>query len=85
MQAVRHIARSIAYLYPIGHRASDSAHGLQMRACENACTCLSVKTFPGRPIAWILSERLVVSLLQEAIEGSGLRSNNCSVQGVQDS
>lgn len=42
MQAERHIARDIAYLDPIGHRTSDSAYSLQMRACENACTCLSV-------------------------------------------
>lgn len=44
MQAVRHIARNIAYLDPIGHRTSDSAYSLQMRACKNACTCRRYKT-----------------------------------------
>lgn len=78
MQAVRHIARIIAYLDPIGHRTSDSAYSLQM----HACTCLPLKSFPVRPIAWILLERLVVSLLQSAIEGSGIRSNNCAVHNI---
>ena len=47
MQAVRHTARIIAYLDLIGHRKSDSAHSLQM----HACTCLTLESFPVRPIA----------------------------------
>ena len=39
MQAMRHIARDISYLKPIGRRTSDSAYSLQMHACRNACTC----------------------------------------------
>lgn len=41
---------------------------------------LSLRNFPVRPIVWVLLEQLVVSLLQEAIEGSEFRSYNCSVQ-----